>query len=1026
MKPPRCLLLGVGMTVALLMMGTAAGAQYGDNFERIGAWPYGPARAVAVDDERDVIFLGSGGAVLVLDAVDPGNPALITDELRTIGRVSDLCYDPSTQRLYVAGGDGGMEIWDVSNPALPERLSITEVYYYDVETPVGTIGVYDHFAIVECAWGYVHSLDVSDPTNPVQVGFLGTMGNPARDLFVSDDGFAHATGAQKYLRMHIDENGQLWSAGGQDFTYGPDVVCGTSKYAYVGYDEYLYILDLVNPDPVPESVTNLGSIEDIVVVGDHAYVLSYLAGLRILNVSDPQNPTAESTFPLSPYYSDRVVVSGGRAYVTDGRDGLHIIDVSDPANPAEIGTYDVLSVTQKTAVRDDYAYLAHDDDGVLIVDIGDLAHPDLAAQALADEEVNDVALQGDYAFVASGNGLHTLDITSPTAPVEVGSYEGFYASDVLVDGNLGFVVEAVANEPYYLQIFDLTQVSDPLLLGTLELPTLSWGLTKSGDHIFIAAHDGGVWVVDVSEAAEPTLVDTIILPSVTEVVAESDLLYVASHDSFDGGFFIFDITEPGSPDLLGAFTETGFAPFHVAVEGEFAYVNDSDELHMILVSDPENPLDLDELTLPGDFFGVTAREELVFVSDGATGLRIIENLLFGIPGGGVGWEPLLSGTSEHLRDVYFMDESRGWFVGDDGTIRGTTDGGESWEYLGAGTTVDLFGVHFVDAATGWVVGREGTILKTTDGGDTWSDQSFGGSLDLRAVVFLDHDEGWIAGEDGLLLKTTDSGMNWVQKPGAFNEYQYDLDFVDSQHGWTSFSHDYGVIQRTEDGGESWHIVNTGSSAFALEGIDFVDAFTGWTVGVEGTILKSSDGGATWFEQEGVDPPESLTDVHFLDASRGWICGSTGRIMVTVDGGATWSRQLSGTDSRLNAIYIVGESAGYAVGHWGTVLRTQTTTGVEEGAEGTARRLVLRNSPNPFLRATTLRYHLPRSAHVRLDLFDVLGRRVATLIDERRPAGPQAVQWDGRDGQGRPVAPGVYLYRLDTRNHSAAGRMIRID
>lgn len=65
-----------------------------------------------------------------------------------------------------------------------------------------------------------------------------------------------------------------------------------------------------------------------------------------------------------------------------------------------------------------------------------------------------------------------------------------------------------------------------------------------------------------------------------------------------------------------------------------------------------------------------------------------------------------------------------------------------------------------------------------------------------------------------------------------------------------------------------------------------------------------------------------------------------------------------------------------------------------------------NYPNPFAVSTTLRYGLPEAADVRLDVYDALGRRVATLVDENQPAAWHEVEFRAGD-----LAPGVYLYRL---------------
>jgi len=69
-------------------------------------------------------------------------------------------------------------------------------------------------------------------------------------------------------------------------------------------------------------------------------------------------------------------------------------------------------------------------------------------------------------------------------------------------------------------------------------------------------------------------------------------------------------------------------------------------------------------------------------------------------------------------------------------------------------------------------------------------------------------------------------------------------------------------------------------------------------------------------------------------------------------------------------------------------------------------------PNPFNPATTVPFELARPGHAVVRVYDMSGRLVRTLVDEARPAGPQAVVWDGIDTQGRPAATGVYLVRLN--------------
>ena len=75
------------------------------------------------------------------------------------------------------------------------------------------------------------------------------------------------------------------------------------------------------------------------------------------------------------------------------------------------------------------------------------------------------------------------------------------------------------------------------------------------------------------------------------------------------------------------------------------------------------------------------------------------------------------------------------------------------------------------------------------------------------------------------------------------------------------------------------------------------------------------------------------------------------------------------------------------------------------------RALEQNYPNPFNPKTTIAFSLDRSGPVKLQVFDVKGRLVRTLVDEMRSAGPYRVDWDGKDNSGRPAAAGLYMYRL---------------
>ena len=85
-----------------------------------------------------------------------------------------------------------------------------------------------------------------------------------------------------------------------------------------------------------------------------------------------------------------------------------------------------------------------------------------------------------------------------------------------------------------------------------------------------------------------------------------------------------------------------------------------------------------------------------------------------------------------------------------------------------------------------------------------------------------------------------------------------------------------------------------------------------------------------------------------------------------------------------------------------------------------------NYPNPFNPSTIIPYQLPASAYVRLEVFNLLGQRLATLVDAERSAGIHTAQWDATDAAGRAVGAGVYIYRLSSGGMTESRRMVLVD
>jgi hypothetical protein len=88
-------------------------------------------------------------------------------------------------------------------------------------------------------------------------------------------------------------------------------------------------------------------------------------------------------------------------------------------------------------------------------------------------------------------------------------------------------------------------------------------------------------------------------------------------------------------------------------------------------------------------------------------------------------------------------------------------------------------------------------------------------------------------------------------------------------------------------------------------------------------------------------------------------------------------------------------------------------GAQGNRTGIKRFILYQNHPNPFKDLTKIAFALPRECKVSLFVYNVTGRRVRTLIDEKMKPGDYNLKWDGRDNQNKQLSNGIYFYRLQT-------------
>ncbi len=110
---------------------------------------------------------------------------------------------------------------------------------------------------------------------------------------------------------------------------------------------------------------------------------------------------------------------------------------------------------------------------------------------------------------------------------------------------------------------------------------------------------------------------------------------------------------------------------------------------------------------------------------------------------------------------------------------------------------------------------------------------------------------------------------------------------------------------------------------------------------------------------------------------------------------------------------------------GQVVNADATTGVADGGVAPGRYTLKQNFPNPFWPETTVRFVLPQSQPVTVDIFNLLGQRVVTLFDGVGREGENLLMWDGRDRTGGEMPAGVYLYVMRSGPVLLRRRMVKM-
>jgi hypothetical protein len=539
----------------------------------------------ASDRVQDIEVAGSRaymtidmGGLHILDISNPAAPRRLGG-YDTPGRAYDV--QVVGNRAYVADGPGsGLKILDVGNPAAPTLLGSFHMDAYDLQ-------VVNDRAYVTSLFEGLYILNVADPASPKLVLQEYEFDTPAVGIQIVGN-LAYVTSGNAGLRiLNLGNSGsnQYPVEIGRNDQLGKvkDLHVVENRAYVVNYDGTLHILDVSTPSSpqLLSSYDTPGDSWDVRIAGGRAYVADGDGGLLILNVSNARHPAKLGAYATWSAYN--VKIAATRAYIASEPTGLQIVDISNPAHPQQLGGLGITGLTTDVDVAGDRAYITHKGiwngssyvgGGLSIADIADPAHPTLLG-SFSIEFAIAVQVVGAHAYVAAGDGLHILNIGTPTAISEQGALPGLIVWELQVVDNRAYLA-AKATVDSGLAIVDVSVPSAPKLLGS-DLTMADAHAVKVVGKLAYVLGRGELRVLDVSVAQHPIRRGSYPTHSLADMFGldvVGSLAYLVGQYLEDGSLTVVDVAKLTTDTSLKALYEQDQSSLLRAIQkvGNLAYI----------------------------------------------------------------------------------------------------------------------------------------------------------------------------------------------------------------------------------------------------------------------------------------------------------------------------------------------------------------------------------------------------------------------------------------------------------------------
>jgi photosystem II stability/assembly factor-like uncharacterized protein len=341
----------------------------------------------------------------------------------------------------------------------------------------------------------------------------------------------------------------------------------------------------------------------------------------------------------------------------------------------------------------------------------------------------------------------------------------------------------------------------------------------------------------------------------------------------------------------------------------------------------------------------------------------------------------------------------------------STDNGVTWSRMySRGNIACLFhnqGRIFAGVSTT----SPSPLFYSNDNGTTWNnaDSSLTSRYVLGMIKF--NDKIFACSEAGVYV-SADNGDHWQRRSTGYfvsitanNAYLFTADL-------------YNKGYKSTDEGISWAQCYTATNTINAICADTLNVYTcNWRAGIQ----VSTNNGTSWTGLNNGLPPNANVKSLFL--KRPIIVAALFQgVYLSSDYGSSWRPFNDNTAVPVNQILADSTNLYAASNGYGVLFRPLSEiTAVEVDRNTVVKDFGLfQNYPNPFNPMTEIRYQTPEISHVTLKVFDILGREVATLVNEQASPGTYTTRWDASG-----VASGVYLYRMQAGTFVTTKKMLSI-